>query len=91
MFLNVRASPINLRFGERGRGRKASRQNDALVEAKAETPPFGLFLVRRYVPLIELDRHDAQHVSPVRLVQQNLAQFGLGGFSSQEKVQRSVE
>jgi hypothetical protein len=36
-------------------------------------------LVRRHVPLVELDRHDAQHISPVGLVVQDLAQLRVGG------------
>jgi hypothetical protein len=50
-----------------------------------ETPDW---LVRRHVPLVELDRHDAQYVFPVRLVLEDLAQLRLGGLTGHEEVQR---
>jgi hypothetical protein len=37
------------------------------------------------VPEVELDRHDTQHVFPVRLVPQDLAEFGLGRLSGQKR------
>ena len=42
----------------------------------------------RQVPPVEFDRHDTQHVFPVGLVQQGLAQLRLGSGTSQEEVQR---
>jgi len=48
-------------------------------------------LVRRHVPPAEFDRHDPQHVFPVRLVPEDLAQLRLGRFPRQEKVQRLVK
>jgi hypothetical protein len=48
-------------------------------------------LVRRQLPPVKRDRHDAQYVFPVRLVQEDLAQLCLGSFPRQEEVQRFVE
>jgi hypothetical protein len=45
----------------------------------------------RHAPLVELDRHDAQYVFPVRLVLEDLPELGLGRFPGQEEVQRLAE
>ena len=39
---------------------------------------------------VELDRHDAQHVYPCRLVLENLMQLCFGCFAGQEEVERLV-
>jgi hypothetical protein len=38
---------------------------------------------------VELDRLDAQHVFPIGLVQQDLAQLVLGRFAGQEEIELS--
>ncbi len=43
-------------------------------------------LVCRHLPPVELDRHDSQHVFPVGLVLEDLAQLSLGRFECQEEI-----
>jgi hypothetical protein len=50
-----------------------------------------LQLVLREGSLVELDRHDAQHLFPVRLLLEDLAEFRLSRLARQEEVQRLVE
>ncbi len=53
---------------------KLATANAPPAKSGPGSPPGPLFLVRRQVPSVELDRHDAEHFFPVRLVQQDLWQ-----------------
>lgn len=48
----------------------------------------GRGLVRRGVPLVELDRHNAKHVSPIGLILEDLSQLRLGGLPAEEDIER---
>lgn len=49
----------------------------------------GRGLVRRGVPLVELDRHNAKHVSPIGLILEDLSQLRLGGLPAEEDTRAS--
>jgi hypothetical protein len=51
----------------------------------------GAALVRRQASFVKLNRHDTEEVDPLGLVQEDLAQLGLGGFLGQEEIKPLVE
>jgi hypothetical protein len=48
-------------------------------------------VVGRHASLVKLDWYDTEHISPVRLVQQDLAQLGLGRLAREEGVKGLLE